>query len=80
MLTHEQALERLRNAALPTRAQFARKHGISPAMLCCVLKEVKPMSPRLAAVIGLKPMQTQKNFSGVPRHRQPKRFYVEVGQ
>lgn len=80
MLTHDQALDRLRAAAdsAPSRAWFASSHGFSACWLSRVLSQDKPLSPRLAAAVGLKPLEN--GFRGVPRHRQPKRFYVEVGQ
>jgi hypothetical protein len=80
MLTHNQALDRLRAAAdsAPSRAAFARSHNIDPDVLCKALRDPHLFNNRVAATVGLRVVEN--GWRGVPRHRQPKRFYVEVGQ
>lgn len=80
MLTHDQALDRLRAAAdsAPSRAWFARQHGICPDVLYKALRDPNMLGNTVAATVGLRVVEN--GWRGVPRHRQPKRFYVEVGQ
>ena len=79
MLTHDQALDRLRAAAdsAPSRAAFARAHGLCPDVLYRAFKDKSYFSGRVAASVGLQVVEN--GWRGVPKHRQPKRFYVEVG-
>lgn len=79
MLTHNQALDRLRVAAdsAPSRAAYARAHGLHPDVLCRAFRNQSYFSGKVAASVGLQVVEN--GWRGVPKHRQPKRFYVEVG-